>query len=154
MSQTESSQHLSPSRDTPPHEIMSEETANNIIELSLGLISSDHGRIIFDNTNLQDYLVYFNHIVIKDRNQVLLRIDNQTYQYAINYLLSYSNSRHGGSKTNKKKVTKRILAQRRLDKQYSKRNEIHHQIKKRNGYPSNIKGRERNTTIHENDVSR
>jgi len=117
----DSSQHLSPSRDTPPHEIMSEETANNIIELSLSLISSHPVRIIFDNTTLQDYLVYFNDIVLKDRNQVLLRINNPYYQDAIDYLLTYSNSRHGGNKTNKKKVTKRRLVQRRLDKQYSKK---------------------------------
>lgn len=121
MSEEDSSQHLSPSRNPAPHENMSEETANNIIESSLGLISSYSGTCVFDNTNLQGYLVYFNDIVIKDRYQVLLGINNPQYQDAIDFLLSYGSSRHGGSKTNKKKLTKRRLVQRRLYKQYSKK---------------------------------
>jgi hypothetical protein len=117
---------------------MTEETTGNIIESTLLFISSHSGTCVFDSTNLQEYLDYFNGIVLEDGYQVLLRINNPHYQDEIDYLLSNSNSRHGGSKRNKKKLTKRILAQRRLYKQYSK--------KKRN--TSSNKGKKRVSIKH------
>lgn len=141
MSEDDSSQLLSPSHNPAPHENMREETAVKIIESSLGLISSHSGTCVFDNTTLQVYIDYFNYIVLEDRYQVLLRINKPQYQSAIDYLLSYSisisnsnsSSRHGGSKTNKKKLTKRRLVQRLLYKQYSKnkRNTSSNKKKKR-----------------------
>jgi len=124
-SQQDSLQHLSPTRHPPPHMDISPEIAKRIIELSLDLISLDSDTCIFDNTNLQEYLVYFNYIVLEYivleyNHQVILR-RNEPYQDAIDYLLRYGSNIHGGSKRNKKKLTKRILAQRRLYKQYSKK---------------------------------
>lgn len=133
MSGDNSSQLLSPSHNPPPYEYMNEEIAVKIIESSLGFISSYSGTCVFDNTTLQQYIVYFNDIVLEDRYQVLLRINNPEYQSAIDFLLKNDSTRHGGSKTNKKKITKRRLVQRRLYKQYSKnkRNTSSNKKKKR-----------------------
>lgn len=138
MSEDDSSQLLSPLHNPPPHENMREETANKIIESSLEFISSHSGTCVFDKTTLQEYIDYFNYIVLEDGNQVLLRTDKPRYQLAIEYILGHHQpssdyTRYGGSKTNKKKLTKRRLVQRRLYKQYSKnkRNTSSNKKKKR-----------------------
>jgi hypothetical protein len=139
-SDSTSSLPLSPSSNPAPHMDISPEIANHIIESTLELISLHSDTCIFDSTNLLEYLDYFNWIVLEDGYQVLLGINKPEYQSAIDHLLSYSNSnsRHGGSKRNKKKLTKRRLVQHRLYKQYSK--------KKRN--TSSNKGKKRVSIKH------
>ena len=139
-SDSTSSQPLSPSSNPAPHTDMTEESTAKIIESSLSLISSYSGTCVFDSTDLQTYIDYFNHIVIEDGYQVILRINNQYNQQMINVLFRIvivPDSR-GGRKTNKKKLTKRRTVQRRHDKQNSK--------KKRN--TSSNKGKKRVSIKH------
>lgn len=139
-SDSTSSQPLSPSSNPAPHTDMTEESTAKIIESSLSLISSYSGTCVFDSTDLQTYIDYFNHIVIEDGYQVILRINNRYNQQMINKLFRIvivPDSR-GGRKTNKKKLTKRRTVQRRHDKQNSK--------KKRN--TSSNKGKKRVSIKH------
>ena len=137
-SDSTSSLPLSPSSNPAPHTDMTEESTVKIIESSLSFISSYSGTCIFDSTDLQEYIDYFNGIVLEDGYQVLLGINNEYNQPAINALFSIVPVSRGGSKTNKKKLTKRRMVQRRHDKQYSK--------KKRN--TSSNKGKKRVSIKH------
>ena len=147
-SDSTSSLPLSPSSNPAPHTQMTEEPTVKIIESSLSFISSHSGTCIFDSRDLQEYIDYFNGIVLEDGYQVLLRTNNPENQTAINDLLLINNQgkqkaidvpgHDGGSKTNKKKLTKRRMVQRRHDKQYSK--------KKRN--TSSNKGKKRVSIKH------